>query len=310
MGKNSISTLFSRRDFLQLSSLTAACYLVGCATNPVTGRSQLMLVSEEQETSIDKKNSPFQFSQDYGISQDRGLNSYLDLTGKNIAAYTHRPDVVYSFYAVNAVYANAYAFPGGTIGITRGILVSLSSEAELAALLSHEMGHVNARHTAQQMSKGTLLQGLVSGLSIYAGTKGRLYGQLASQIGSLGAGTLLASYSRDHERQADELALEYMTKAGYNPTGMMDLMDMLQSTSEHNPNLIELMFSTHPMSSERYDDAKKNIRIHYYNMEDSPFYRERYMDNTAKLRSMKSAIEEMQKGEKQLRKKQCFPFSC
>ncbi len=154
----------SRREFLQLSSMAAAGLVASCATNPVTGRSQLMLVSEDKEIQIDKQNSPYQFSADHGTVQDKRLNDYIDRTGKNIAAQTHRKHMPYNFHVVNATYVNAYAFPGGTIACTRGILLSLDNEAELSALLGHELGHVNARHTAQQMSKGMLTQAVVGGL--------------------------------------------------------------------------------------------------------------------------------------------------
>ena len=167
----------SRRKFLWLSGMSAAGVVTGCAANPVTGKKQLMLVSEGQEVQIDREHSPHQFSSDYGQLQDKALNSYIDGVGRRIAAKTHRPNMPYSFRGVNATYVNAYAFPGGSIAATRGILLELDNEAELAALLGHELGHVNARHTAEQMSKGMLTQAVVGGLSIYAGTKGKVAGQ-------------------------------------------------------------------------------------------------------------------------------------
>ena len=236
----------NRREFLWLSSLAAAGFAAGCATNPVTGKSQLMLVSEDQEIQIDRQYSLFQFSADYGAVQDKNLNDYVDRTGKNMAASTHRTQMPYSFRVVNANYVNAYAFPGGSIACTRGILLSLDNEAELAALLGHELGHVNARHTAEQMSKGMLTQAVLGGLAAAAGTQGALYGNIASQLGQIGAGALLASYSRDNERQADSLGMEYMVRSGYSSQGMVGLMEMLQSTGKHQPSAIELMFATHP----------------------------------------------------------------
>ena len=124
-----------RREFLRLSSMAAAGLIAGCATNPVTGKSQLMLVSEDKEIQIDKQHSPYQFSADYGTVQDKRLADYIDRTGKNITAHTHRTHMPYNFHVVNATYVNAYAFPGGTIACTRGILLSLENEAELSALL-------------------------------------------------------------------------------------------------------------------------------------------------------------------------------
>jgi len=293
----------TRRDFLWFMSVSAAGFMAGCATSPVTGRRQLILVSEEQEIQIDKQNSPHQFSADYGVVQDEALNRYVDQTGKAVAARSHRPHMPYSFRVVNANYVNAYAFPGGSIACTRGILLSLDNEAELAALLGHELGHVNARHTAQQMSKGILTQAVVGGLSVLVGTRGATYGELASQLGMIGAGALLASYSRDNEREADALGMEYMVQTGYGPQGMIGLMDMLRGLSKRKPSAIELMFATHPMSDERYRTAVETAQSEYKSAENLRLYRERYMDNTAKLRTLNGAIEEMQIGEREMMQK-------
>lgn len=288
----------TRRDFVRLIAVSGAGLLAGCAANPVTGRQQLMLVSEDQEIAMDRQSSPHQFSADYGAVQDEALNAYIDQTGKRLAAQSHRPQMPYSFRVVNANYVNAYAFPGGSIACTRGILLSLENEAELAALLGHELGHVNARHTAEQMSKGMLTQAFVGGISALAGTGGAALGNLAAQLGMIGAGALLASYSRGNEREADDLGMEYMVRSGYNPKGMIGLMDMLRSQSKHDPSVIELMFSTHPMSDERYRTAVDNSRSRYRSAAGLPVHRERFMDNTAGLRTRKGAIEEMQKAER------------
>ncbi|MGD9058702.1 MAG: M48 family metalloprotease, partial [Desulfobacterales bacterium] len=187
----------TRRDFLWLSSMAAAGYMFGCATDPVTGKKQLMLVSEDTEVKIDQQYSPIQISSDYGTVQDSQLNSYVSQVGNKMAAKSHRPHMPYSFRVVNATYVNAYAFPGGTIATTRGIMLSLENEAELAALLGHELGHVNARHSAEQMSKGMLTQAVVGSVSVLAGTQSAALGDMAGQLGQIGAGALLASYSRD-----------------------------------------------------------------------------------------------------------------
>jgi predicted Zn-dependent protease len=293
----------TRRRFLWLSAMSAVGLTAGCATNPVTGERQLMLVSAEQEIQIDRQNSPYQFSADYGVAQDQQLNDYINRTGKTMATMSHRPDMPYSFRAVNATYVNAYAFPGGSIACTRGILLALDNEAELAALLGHELGHVNARHTAEYMSKGMLTQAIAGGLAAIAGTQGAIYGDLASQLGQIGSGALLAHYSRDNEREADALGMEYMVRGGYSPSGMVQLQNMLRSRSGHEPGAFELMFATHPMSEERYQTALKRAQTKYKASLDKPLYRERYLDHTAKLRAKKTAIEHMQQGEEQMAKK-------
>jgi predicted Zn-dependent protease len=289
----------NRRDFIRLSTLAAAGLLSGCATNPVTGRSQLMLMSEQEEIQIDRQNSPYQISSDYGITQDRNLEGYVGQVGQRMAAISHRPRMPYRFNVVNATYINAYAFPGGTISATRGILLKLNDEGELASLLGHELGHVNARHTAHQMSQAMLTQALVGGAAAIVGSQASALGDLTAQLGSIGAGALLASYSRDNERQADDLGLRYMTTAGYDSHGFVELMDMLQTLNKQKPNAVQLLFSTHPMSDERYQAAVEATRTRYPQGKGT-LYRERYMDYTANLRRIQGAIETMQNGEKEM----------
>ncbi|PKN26862.1 MAG: peptidase M48 Ste24p [Deltaproteobacteria bacterium HGW-Deltaproteobacteria-21] len=294
------SAVLTRRHFLWLLSMSAAGAAIGCATNPVTGKSQLMLVSEEEEIQVDRQQSPFQYSADYGQIQDKSLNDYVRGVGRSLASRTHRAHMPYSFRGVNATYVNAYAFPGGSIACTRGILLSLENEAELAALLGHELGHVNARHTARQMSKGSLTNILVGSVSAVAGVMADGLGQVAGALGNISAGALLASYSRDNEREADGLGMEYMVKAGYSPKGMVGLMEMLQSLSKSKPGAIEMMFSTHPMSDERYQTAVETAQVQYASSQNLPLHRERYMDHTARLRAMKGAIDDLQKGEQEM----------
>ncbi len=288
----------SRREFLVITSIAATNLALGCATNPVTGRSQFMLMDESEEIAIDHQQSPHQFSADYGTVQDKALQAYIQKTGKAMAAKTHRSHMPYDFHCVNANYVNAYAFPGGSIACTRGILLDLENEAELGALLGHELGHVNARHTAASLSKAKVASAAAGGLSILASVAvGSDVGSLAGQLGQLGAGALLASYSRDNERQADHLGMEYMTRTGYGPQGMVGLMDMLKSMSRHKSSATELLFATHPMSSERYRTAVAEAKDNYHDFSGHPLHRERYMDHTAGLRKIKGAIKNMQAGE-------------
>ncbi len=287
-----------RRAFLRLLGLSAAGFAAGCAVNPVTGRSQLMLVSEQDEIRIDRSHRLRQFSADYGVVQDASLNDYVHRTGLGMTSRSHRPHMPYSFRAVNAPYVNAYAFPGGSIACTRGILLELDNEAELAALLGHELGHVNARHTAEQLSKNMVVSAAVGGLSTIAASGDTLLGDLASGLGGVGAGALLAKYSRDNEREADALGLEYMVRAGYSPRGMVGLMGMLQQESDRKPNAFELLFATHPMSRERAAAAREAVETRYRNHLDKPLHRDRFMDRTARLRAMREAVEAMQAGDR------------
>lgn len=294
--------MLTRRNFLILSGTTAAPLIIGCAVNPVTGKQQLMLISEDEEMQIDRVNSPHQFSADYGPVQDKKLTAYISDVGTRMAAVTHRPDMPYRFVPLNATYVNAYTFPAGSVGITRGILLELESESALAALIGHELGHVNARHTAQAMSKNVLTSLALAGLSSAASDLGKGAEELAGGLGQIAAGALLASYSRDNEREADSLALKYMVKASYGPMGHLELMDMLRNLNKHKPSAIELMFATHPMSQERYNSSKKALERMDPVVIGLPLFRERYMDNTASLRAIAPAIEQMQKGDSFMKK--------
>ena len=291
----------SRRNFLRYSALTALTGLIsGCAIDPVTGRKQLMLMSREQEVAIDRQQSPFQFSSDYGVTQDKALNQYISRVGKSMMPAVHRPDMPYNFQCVNATYINAYAFPGGSIAVTRGILLQLENEAELAALLGHELGHVNARHSAEQAAKSTVSGLLIGSLSVLASTQGAGLGELTQQLGSLGTGLYLSKYSRANEREADSLGHQYMTSARYSSRGFVGLMDMLNGLNKAQSSSVQMLFSTHPMSSERLEDAVRRDSTQYAATRDLPLHRERYMDSTAGLRKQKEAILLLQEGEKHL----------
>ncbi len=293
---NQCATRLSRRDFLYLSGIGTVALLSGCAVHPVTGRRQLMLMSEDQEIRLDRENSPHQISADYGLVQDQALNDYISGVGRQIAGQSHRPDMPYSFNTLNASYVNAYAFPGGTIGLTRGILLDLENEAELASLIGHEVGHVSARHTAQRMTRGLLAAAVFSGAAVAAGPELQ---NVVAGLGGIGAGALLASYSRNQEREADELGLDYMAGSGYNPQGFVGLMEMLMDMSGRDKGHLAVLFATHPMSSERYQtaliraDAERALR-------DQPVYRERYMDNISGLRRIEEAIRQLQEGDDQM----------
>lgn len=258
--------LLSRREFIKLSALTgAAAAAAGCATNPVTGHSQLMLLSQAGELAIDRQTSPKQFSADFGPSQDAALTGYVAEVGSRLTQQVHRKDVPYSFRPVNAVYCNAYAFPGGSIAVTRGMLAELEEESQLAALLGHELAHVNYRHTAQQMSKGLLMQLAIVGAGVYLGSRDKeRYAEAVATLGGLGSAMYLAKYSRDHEREADRTGMDYMVKAGYDPAGLAELMQVLVRLSgDRDGGAVATLFATHPMSQERVRAAEVRMATLY-----------------------------------------------
>jgi predicted Zn-dependent protease len=203
----------------------------------------------------------------------------------------------YNYQVLNANYLNAYTFPAGSMGLTRSIVAQMRDEAQLAGLLGHEVGHVNARHSAQRQGQGLLAQVAVATVAIAAESRQPGLGGLAQLGGSVGASALLASYSRDNEREADALGMNYMQQAGYDPQGMVRLMQLLNSEKERTPSMLEAMFSSHPMSSERLATATQAAgRIPASGVAPKIAF-ERYQDRTASIQRLKSTIDACQKCE-------------
>jgi predicted Zn-dependent protease len=292
----------TRRDTLWLfGAASSAVALQGCAVSPVTGERILVGMSREQEIAIDRAQAPHQFSQDMGAVQDAGLNAYVSEVGQGLQAAVQRPDMPYSYRVLNANYVNAYTFPGGAMGVTRGIMTELKDEAELAALLGHELGHVNARHSAQRQGQTLLAQVAVVGLAVAAGDS--QWAPLAGIGGQIGASALLAGYSRSHEREADALGQAYLVQSGYPASGMTGLHELLVNGHEKQPSLLETMFSSHPMSVERRDTARQAAETTYAASLKAPTQRERFMDRSAALRRLKPTITACQNGETALSQK-------
>ncbi len=284
----------SRREFVGLLGASAAA--AGCATNPVTGKSQLMLVSEAQEISWDRDMAPHQFSAHYGAVQDRKLNEYVTSVGASLVPGCHRPHMPYNFRVVNSPVVNGYTFPAGSMALARGLMLEMESEAQLAAVLGHEIGHVCARHTGSRMSWAMMAQVGVVLLAAYLEEEHEDYAVIGAGLGMVGANMLLCRYSREDERQADSLGLRYMTNVGYDPGGMSELMKIFMALRKGKPGIVEVLFSTHPMSGERHANANDEISARYRSGNWREL-REKYMDNTASLRKIAPAIKAMQDGE-------------
>jgi predicted Zn-dependent protease len=205
--------------------LGALVVLAACAVNPATGRREFSLVSESQEIQMGREADP-EISAQFGVVDDPGLQAYVSGIGMRIAQASERPNLPWSFKVVDDPIVNAFALPGGFIYVSRGILAHFDSEAELAGVLGHEVGHVTARHSASQMSRQQLQQiGLGVGM-IFSETI-REYGQLAS----VGLQLMNLRYSRGDESESDELGLRYIGRLGYDPEAMIGVFQMLASVS-------------------------------------------------------------------------------
>ncbi|HMN93633.1 MAG TPA: M48 family metalloprotease [Hydrogenophaga sp.] len=293
------SRRLSRRQALWLvsasSGAAALASLQGCAQSPVTGQTIVVGMSEAQERAIDAQVAPHQFSQDLGAIQDPAVNRYVADVGQSLHRVSHRPDMPYSYRVLNANYVNAYTFPGGAMGVTRGILSELNDEAELAALLGHEIAHVNARHAAQRQGQAMVAQAAVLGLNVAA--QGSRWGELVGLGSQIGASALLASYSRDNEREADALGQDYMVRGGYPAQGMTRLHQLLVDQEKSSPGLLATMFSSHPMSGERRDTAARLASTRHAGASQASPRRERFMDETASLRRIRPTITACKNGE-------------
>jgi predicted Zn-dependent protease len=292
----------TRRDTLWLfAASTAAVGVSGCATSPVTGQRILVGMSEAQEKAVDAQHAPHQFSQDLGAIQDAQVNAYLTEVARGVEAHVQRPHMPYNYRVLNANYVNAYTFPAGAMGVTRGIVVDLNDEAELAALMGHELGHVNARHAAQRQGKALVAQLAVVSLSVAASDSN--WAPLVGLGAQVGASALLASYSRENEREADALGQDYLVRAGYPASGMTRLHELLIGENERRPSMLQTMFSSHPMSVERRDSARQAADTRYAASANAPAQRERFMDRTASLRRLKPTITACQNGETAMSRK-------
>lgn len=231
--------------WLLLAGLSA-----GCATNPVTGHSEFSLVSPQQELSIGRDGYQAMLNE-YGAYDEARVAAYVDSVGQRLAAASHEPNLAWHFTVLDDPVVNAFAMPGGYVYITRGILAHLNSEAQLAGVLGHEIGHVTARHTAAQITKQQLA-GLGLGLaSALSGTFQRYSGAAQQALG-----LLFLKYSRDNETQADELGVEYATKAGWDPREIPQTYVMLRRVGEQAGQRIPAFMSTHPDPGDREEKTR------------------------------------------------------
>jgi predicted Zn-dependent protease len=235
---------------LSLVLLTAAVSLVAalslsCATNPVTGKRELSLVSPTQELAIGKDGYGAVISE-YGVYDEPRLQAYVDSVGKALARQSHLPDLDWKFTVLDDPTVNAFAMPGGYIYITRGILAHLNSEAQLAGVLGHEIGHVTARHSARQLTQQQLA-GLGLGVASILSQTVQQYSQAAQSA----LGLLFLKYGRDDENQADQLGVDYATKAGWDPREIPATYRTLGRISEKSGSRLPSFLSTHPDPGDR-----------------------------------------------------------
>ena len=225
----------------------------GCATNPVTGERQFSLVSESQEIAMGQA-AAAEVRQTIGLVDDRGLQDYVSTTGLALARASERPKLPWSFQVVDDPTPNAFALPGGFIFVTRGMLNLMDSQAELASVLGHEIGHVTARHSATAISRQQLAQ-LGLGLGGIFLPEVQPFGQA---IGA-GLGLLFLKHGRDAERQADQLAVQYAGGGNYDVRETIDVFESLGRAGDDQRSALPTWLSTHPAPAERIDALREYI---------------------------------------------------
>ncbi|HEU4459162.1 MAG TPA: M48 family metalloprotease [Methylibium sp.] len=206
--------------------------LAGCASvvNPVTGRTERTVMSEEAEVAEGAK-AHEQVVQQYGRHDDPKLAAYVDELGQRLAKHSHRPQLKWTFTVLDSPELNAFALPGGYVYVTRGILATMESEADLAGVMGHEIGHVTARHGAQRATRQQQAGIGVLAASVLGAVLG--IGDVANQVSQGVAAGYVASYSRDQELQADRLGAEYLAKTRYDPKNMVDVIQVLKSHEQY-----------------------------------------------------------------------------
>jgi predicted Zn-dependent protease len=239
----------------------AALAVTSCATNPVTGRPDLVTQSAKGEIDRAREVHPMLLQQFGGAYQDPQLQAYVNEVGQRAAKASHRPDLQYTFTILDSQDINAFTTGGGYVYITRGILTYLNSEAELAAVLGHEIGHITARHPVRRQSQSTLSNIGALAVGLFTGS-----GDLAGLASYAGA-AIISGYGREQELEADRLGAEYLARVGYDPDSMIDVVRLLKNQEllelqqareeKRQPRVYHGIFATHPDNDQRLSEVVK-----------------------------------------------------
>lgn len=229
--------------------------------DPVTGRTEMTSYSDADEIRIGESAAPSMESQSGGLYKDPALQAYVSSVGARIAAASDRKGMPCRYAVLNSSIVNAFALPGGRVYISRGLLARLKAENELAAVLGHETGHVAARHSIRQLESAMKTQFAfsIADLLLTRGENPARGAKEGLETAKLVAGLGRLKFSRDDERQADHLGIVYADRAGWDARGMTGLLEILKATEEREPSAVEGLFRTHPLSSERIQNARSEL---------------------------------------------------
>ena len=234
-----------------------ALWLSACATNPVTGNPNFVTMTESQEIALGRQYDA-EVRKQYHVYDSPDLQNYVNQVGQELARNSHRTNITYHFTVLDSTQVNAFALPGGYIYITRGLITYLNSEAEMGAVLGHEIGHVTSRHSVQQISAATAANVVVQITSVFVPAMGTAAG---SSLTNLLGNALLSGYGREHELEADHLGAVYLARTGYDPQAMVNVLTVLKNQElfdaeiakqeGREPRAYHGLFATHPDNDTR-----------------------------------------------------------
>lgn len=259
------------RYILLALAITFSAAATGCSTNPATGRSQFNVISDQREAELGAQSAPIFLKEYGGDVPSTAILQYVSDLGHRLAAVSERPNLPWEFHVLDSETINAFALPGGKVFISRGLLQELDSEAQLAGVLGHEVGHVTAQHIGQQMSRALGFQIGMIALGVAAQQTDEDWLRTLGIGAQAGGALYLLKFGRDQELQADALGVRYMTRLGYNPVAQLQVMQVLQGASSGQARSMEIL-STHPLPQTRIDRLEKLIRKKYPDYDDPAAY--------------------------------------
>lgn len=298
---------------ITLLGLSSALLLSACGTtsvNPATGRAERSVMSESAEIAEGQKGHA-EVMKEYGVYPDKAVQAYVNELGQRLAQQSHRKELKWTFTVLDSPEINAFALPGGYIYVTRGIMAYMESEADLAGVIGHEIGHVTARHGAQRATKqqnaglGVLAASVFGAVLEARGVAGA--GQMASQVSQSVAAGLIASYGRDQELQADQLGAEYLVRSRFDPANMVDVIKVLKNQEQYamdaaraegktvNPQQ-QNWLASHPSNDRRLQDIQR-IAAGYPPVSYSDEGRSRYLKVVENLAFGESAEQGLTRGQ-------------
>lgn len=247
-------------------------FLVGCTSNPATGRRQLLMMSAEEEIALGEEAMPELIAEYGGEVQSAELREFFDRVGQRLARKVEEPyqDLPWQFTLLDSDVINAFALPGGKVFMTRALLSHMTNEAQVAGVLGHEIGHVTSQHADEQISRqmgASILANL-----LMAAAQGGDYAPVVEVVVGVGGQGYLLKFNRDQEYEADKQGLKYMTKAGYDPYAMIDVLEILLKMGGSSGMLAEF-FSTHPDTAKRLDRVENMLEDDYSYAQANPDYK-------------------------------------